>query len=134
MISRYFKSNLYEKYKKQKKNCNKKWNKMKIIFSWSSSAIRFFLKKKKNKIRSWAIDAIAHNELGPWCFLQKMAQIKSGMVTGCMIKRLMIYLGKSGKTGKKWDSRIETPTVCMEWANFSTQAAVNSISWYSKVA
>ena len=35
---------------------------MKIIFSWPSSAIRFFLKKKK--IRSWSIDAIAHNALG----------------------------------------------------------------------
>ena len=34
---------------------------MKIIFRWPSSAIRFFLKKK---IRSWPIDAIAHNALG----------------------------------------------------------------------
>ena len=33
---------------------------MKIIFPWPSSAIRFFLKK----IRSWPIDAIAHNALG----------------------------------------------------------------------
>ena len=35
---------------------------MKIIFPWPSSAIRFFLKKQK--IRSWPIDAIAHNALG----------------------------------------------------------------------
>ena len=34
---------------------------MKIIIPWPSSAIRFFLKKK---IRSWPIDAIAHNALG----------------------------------------------------------------------
>ena len=52
-------------------------------------------------------------------------QIKSGMVTGCKIKHLkMIYRGKSGKTGKKWDSRIEIHNACMEKANFSTQAAV----------
>ena len=36
---------------------------MKIIFPWPSSAIRFFFKKKK-KIRSWPVDAIAHNALG----------------------------------------------------------------------
>ena len=41
----------------------------------------------------------------------------------------MIYLGTSGKTGKKWDfrlHRIEIPNVCMEWANLSTQAAILS--------
>ena len=37
---------------------------MKIIFPWPTSAIRFFLKKKKKKNRSWPIDAIAHNALG----------------------------------------------------------------------
>ena len=36
---------------------------MKIIFPWPSSAIRFFLKKKK-KFRSWPIDAITHDALG----------------------------------------------------------------------
>ena len=68
--------------------------------SWLRSAIRFFLQKKNNS--SWPIDAIAYNALGSWCFLQKMAQIKSEIVTGCTIKRLkMIYLGTSGKTRKK---------------------------------
>ena len=65
--------------------------------------------------------------LGSWYSLQKMAerQIKSGMVTGCKIKRLkMIYRGKSVKTGKKGDSRSEVHNVWMEKANFSTQAAV----------
>ena len=57
------------------------------MFPWPSST--FFFKKNC----SWPIDAIAHNALGSWYFLQKMAerQIKSGMVTGCKIRQRQIF-------------------------------------------
>ena len=77
---------------------------MQIIFSWPSSAIRFFLQKKFAGGLSMPQPTMHLGRLGSWYFLQKMVerQIKSGMVTGCKIKHLkMIYRGKSGKTGKK---------------------------------
>ena len=99
---------------------------MKIIFSWPISAIRFFLKK---------MCLLAYRCHSPQCtwvmiFLQKMVPNQiTGMVTAwCKIKHLkMIYRGMSSKTEKKWDSRIEIPNVCMEWATFSMQAHCSTL-------